>query len=634
MSDALTHAREQARARTSEAAAYGTVIDTARADTDAADLRADADRLTETARVTAEQAATAQEQARTLDETRQYAEDVQNALIAAEHTRQMTEQAYETAAKDAARTRAAATGADLLADAQAGAADTREARAEAEQIIKSVTDAENTARKLETLAEEASEEAARLTAIADGRTADEQAARARADAFPPDDAPAATALQTRLEDLTGRLGAATGERDRLDRAMTALRLATADGHAECPTCMTVLGDASALLTGMERDRDGLDVTVSDIQAEIAGTRTEIAGLQAEQVERARLVSSVDRAELTAQSACREALTAAGQATRAEEAAETAAETAHDAASAAQAAAGELPGLIDMEREAQAALRRAEAAAEAEAALPAVVQEAQVAEDAFSAAVTVHTSAVQAASLVDVLTARSEAVAARSAALLAVKTAGEAEQAAVLAARDARDAEQAAADAHEQAARRKRALADAETALAVSAALEEFRRDRIARLAPELSEVASDVVSTMTEGRYSTVELDEDFTPVLTEAASGLQRPTAWLSGGEESAVALALRIAIGEVVSGQRAGLLVLDEVLTAQDPARRAAVMSAIRALNARQVITINHVSEASDMVDLVAYVVPDPEGGSTLELAAGDSTEAGLVSEEMLDA
>jgi exonuclease SbcC len=128
-------------------------------------------------------------------------------------------------------------------------------------------------------------------------------------------------------------------------------------------------------------------------------------------------------------------------------------------------------------------------------------------------------------------------------------------------------------------------------------------------------------------------LDEDFTPILTEAATGLQRPTAWLSGGEESAVSLALRIAIGEVVSGQHAGLLVLDEVLTAQDPARRASVMSAIRALNARQVITINHVSEATDMVDLVTYVVPSPDGGSTLELSSEDSAEDIIVSEENLD-
>lgn len=162
-----------------------------------------------------------------------------------------------------------------------------------------------------------------------------------------------------------------------------------------------------------------------------------------------------------------------------------------------------------------------------------------------------------------------------------------------------------------------AAKECEEAGLLAAALEEFRRDRVARLAPELAEIASDLLNQMTDGRYSSIDLDEDFTPLVTEAATGMERPSAWLSGGEESAVALALRIAVGEVVAGQRGGLLVLDEVLTAQDQLRRNATMAALRGLP-RQIVTINHVSEATDMVDLVVTVIPDEELGSRVEQAA----------------
>jgi len=166
--------------------------------------------------------------------------------------------------------------------------------------------------------------------------------------------------------------------------------------------------------------------------------------------------------------------------------------------------------------------------------------------------------------------------------------------------------------------RVKALRDAEVKASVAQALADFRTDRLARLTPELSEVATDFVARMTDGKYTSVVLDDEFTPVLTDAA-GNERPVAWLSGGEESAVALALRVAIGEVLAGQKGGLLVLDEVLTAQDASRRQSTMSAIKALP-RQIITINHVSEATDMVDLVANIVEDGAGASTIEEWAPD--------------
>lgn len=141
------------------------------------------------------------------------------------------------------------------------------------------------------------------------------------------------------------------------------------------------------------------------------------------------------------------------------------------------------------------------------------------------------------------------------------------------------------------------------------ALEAFRMDRLARIAPELAEVTTDLVARMTNGRYIAVDMDENFTPILTDA-SGEQRPVSWLSGGEESVVALALRIGIGEVISGTKGGLLVLDEVLTAQDLDRRQAMMGAIRELPGRQVLMINHVVEALDIADKGYLFTTDDDG------------------------
>jgi exonuclease SbcC len=181
-------------------------------------------------------------------------------------------------------------------------------------------------------------------------------------------------------------------------------------------------------------------------------------------------------------------------------------------------------------------------------------------------------------------------------------------------------------------KRKALLSEVQSKTTSASTLDEFRRDRLARLTPELSEVASDFVSRMTDGKYTSVVLDEDFTPILTDS-SGAERPVAWLSGGEESAVALALRVAIGEVLAGQRGGLLVLDEALTAQDASRRQSTMGAIRALP-RQIITINHVSEATDMVDLVAEVVLADDGGSTIQEVVPENGKVSSVSDEMIDA
>jgi len=142
-------------------------------------------------------------------------------------------------------------------------------------------------------------------------------------------------------------------------------------------------------------------------------------------------------------------------------------------------------------------------------------------------------------------------------------------------------------------------------------IDKFRSDSISSLAPELSEYATSLISDMTNGDFTEVLLDEEFNASIVDSR-GTTRPVSWLSGGEVSAVALALRIAIGFLITSGNPELLWLDEVLTAQDADRRTAMLSMIRGLPIDQIIMINHTSEAADIVDKTVSLIKDPENGS----------------------
>ena len=129
-------------------------------------------------------------------------------------------------------------------------------------------------------------------------------------------------------------------------------------------------------------------------------------------------------------------------------------------------------------------------------------------------------------------------------------------------------------------------------------LEKFRQDVVSSIAPELSDNATELISAMTNGDFTEIKLDEDFSASLVDA-EGVERPVAWLSGGEESAVALALRLGVASLITGGTPELLWLDEPLTAQDKDRRASILSMIRSLPTNQILLINHAQEAQDIVD-----------------------------------
>ena len=144
------------------------------------------------------------------------------------------------------------------------------------------------------------------------------------------------------------------------------------------------------------------------------------------------------------------------------------------------------------------------------------------------------------------------------------------------------------------------------------AFTELRTDLNAALRPELSELGSGFLRDLSRGRYSDLELDEDYRVALLE--DGEVKPV--ISGGEEDIVNLALRLSISQMIAdraGQPLSLLVLDEVFGSLDEDRRGAVVDLLRGLGDRfpQVILITHVDQLREGFDRVVRVTYDVKDG-----------------------
>jgi exonuclease SbcC len=142
-------------------------------------------------------------------------------------------------------------------------------------------------------------------------------------------------------------------------------------------------------------------------------------------------------------------------------------------------------------------------------------------------------------------------------------------------------------------------------------IDKYRSNTISSLAPSLSEYATSLISEITNGEFTEVLLDDEFNASVVDS-TGNTRPVSWLSGGEVSAVALSMRIAIGLLITDGNPELLWMDEVLTAQDVDRRTAMLSMIRGLPIDQIIMINHTHEAADIVDKTISLNIDRINGS----------------------
>ncbi len=147
------------------------------------------------------------------------------------------------------------------------------------------------------------------------------------------------------------------------------------------------------------------------------------------------------------------------------------------------------------------------------------------------------------------------------------------------------------------------------------AFEDLRFRLNEQLRPEISALASTLITDLTDGRYTELELDDDYAICVLE--DGIRKPA--ISGGEEDVANLVLRLAISQMIAdraGQPFSLLVLDEVFGSLDEGRRQNVVELLRRLHDRfeQVIVITHIESVREGLDRVITVRYDEEAGESV--------------------
>ena len=188
--------------------------------------------------------------------------------------------------------------------------------------------------------------------------------------------------------------------------------------------------------------------------------------------------------------------------------------------------------------------------------------------------------------------------------------------------DANTAEQVLKSAREAVAQydeRAKAIAEQEADLAyheeLDAAYTDLRQELNDQVRPELSEIASAFLAQLTDGRYTSMEIDESYNLMVLD--EGEEKPV--ISGGEEDVANLVLRLSLSQMIA-ERAGhplsLLILDEVFGSLDVARRDNVVQLLHNLEDRfeQVILITHIDGIRESLDQVLRVDYDERAGCSM--------------------
>ena len=140
---------------------------------------------------------------------------------------------------------------------------------------------------------------------------------------------------------------------------------------------------------------------------------------------------------------------------------------------------------------------------------------------------------------------------------------------------------------------------------LKAVMAEFKTHINARVAPRIGEVASEMYSHITRGKYQHIEVSPEFDFFIYD--NGEKYPIERFSGGEIDLANLVLRIAIsktlGELSGGGNIGFLAFDEVFGSQDEERRIQIMEAFHTISEsyRQIFLISHETEIKEMFEKV---------------------------------
>ncbi len=159
------------------------------------------------------------------------------------------------------------------------------------------------------------------------------------------------------------------------------------------------------------------------------------------------------------------------------------------------------------------------------------------------------------------------------------------------------------------------------------AYSDLRTDLNYQMRPEISELASGFLASLTDARFSELDLDEKYRIAILE--DGVPIPV--ISGGEEDLANLVLRLAISQMIaerSGQPFSLLILDEVFGSLDETRRQNVIGLLRALRDRfeQVIVITHIDDVRDGLDQVFVIGNDEKSGASRVTRGDADAELGV--------
>jgi len=145
-----------------------------------------------------------------------------------------------------------------------------------------------------------------------------------------------------------------------------------------------------------------------------------------------------------------------------------------------------------------------------------------------------------------------------------------------------------------------------------------------RVRPQLEDLTSDLVQEMTEGKYTGIQLDDDYGITVADGENGFF-PLHEFSGGERDVISLAARLALSRLIGSQATNppsFLVLDEVFGSLDRDRRTNVLEMLAGLAGsaeafQQLFVISHVDDvrASAAFTEVWRVVEDGDGFSSIE-------------------
>jgi exonuclease SbcC len=151
-------------------------------------------------------------------------------------------------------------------------------------------------------------------------------------------------------------------------------------------------------------------------------------------------------------------------------------------------------------------------------------------------------------------------------------------------------------------------------------LSRFYKELTARVRPRLEQEASDLVRTLTDGRYERMEFDENYGIRLFDGLSDAYEISRF-SGGEADVVSLCARVALSKMVAAkgtEALGFIVLDEVFGALDAERRRNVLLTLDRLKKTfgQIFVISHVDDVQEsaLLDELWMVEEDEEGKSTV--------------------